>query len=168
MPRGGRRPGAGAPKGNLNALKSGRYSPRVRAVLYALVDDPTTRSVLLQVGLRGAAPRGRLRDTITDTIRLLHDRPVSDEFRARVRALLGRDDDARIARRVQSAMDSYRKGTGQSALAEGPLRRGTTPAVKPPRPPRVRYRPVLPPGPHLLGGPGGAAGSLHHPARSVR
>ena len=28
MPRGGRRPGAGAPKGNFNALRSGKYSPR--------------------------------------------------------------------------------------------------------------------------------------------
>ncbi len=29
MPRGGRRPGAGAPFGNLNAVKHGKYSPRV-------------------------------------------------------------------------------------------------------------------------------------------
>jgi hypothetical protein len=28
MPRGGRRPGAGAPKGNVNALRNGKYSPR--------------------------------------------------------------------------------------------------------------------------------------------
>src|SRR3990172_8405920 len=32
MPRGGRRQGAGAPRGNVNAIKSGRWSRRVRAL----------------------------------------------------------------------------------------------------------------------------------------
>ncbi len=36
--RGGRREGAGAPRGNTNALRSGRYSPRVRA-LEGLLED---------------------------------------------------------------------------------------------------------------------------------
>ena len=40
MPRGGRRPGAGAPKGNMNALKSGRYSPHFNAVRAALSQRP--------------------------------------------------------------------------------------------------------------------------------
>jgi len=37
MPRGGRRPGASAPKGNLNALTHGRYSPIARSLLFALL-----------------------------------------------------------------------------------------------------------------------------------
>ncbi len=39
MPRGGRRTGAGAPKGNWNGLKTGRYSPRFRQAVLALRHD---------------------------------------------------------------------------------------------------------------------------------
>ena len=34
MPRGGKRPGAGAPKGNLNAVKDGEYSKQMAIALY--------------------------------------------------------------------------------------------------------------------------------------
>ncbi len=34
MSRGGRRPGAGAPKGNLNALKDGEFSRQLTKILY--------------------------------------------------------------------------------------------------------------------------------------
>jgi hypothetical protein len=34
MPRGGKRPGAGAPSGNLNSLKNGEYSQQLRHALY--------------------------------------------------------------------------------------------------------------------------------------
>ncbi len=47
MPRGGKRPGAGAPKGNLNALKHGRHSPRARKLADSLVQLPDVRKVLL-------------------------------------------------------------------------------------------------------------------------
>ena len=50
MPRGGRRPGAGAPIGNTNVLKHGKHSRRVRAVVAALMADPEARSVLLGLG----------------------------------------------------------------------------------------------------------------------
>ena len=40
MPRGGRRPGAGAPKGNWNALSSGVRSKRLRALVLSLRHDP--------------------------------------------------------------------------------------------------------------------------------
>ena len=46
MPRGGRGPGAGAPKGNMNALKSGRYSPHFDAVRAALSQHPEVQSYL--------------------------------------------------------------------------------------------------------------------------
>ena len=39
MPRGGRRPGAGAPKGNWNNLSSGRRSTRLQALILTLRDD---------------------------------------------------------------------------------------------------------------------------------
>ena len=34
MPRGGRRPGAGAPRNNLNALKNGKFSSQMRKTLF--------------------------------------------------------------------------------------------------------------------------------------
>ena len=43
MPRGGRRPGAGAPKGNYNAFKHGRNSRRIRELAEILALVPPTR-----------------------------------------------------------------------------------------------------------------------------
>ena len=48
MPRGGKRPGAGAPKGNLNAVKTGQYSVRLRAIARALSDVPQVRDLLME------------------------------------------------------------------------------------------------------------------------
>ena len=45
--RGGRRPGAGAPRGNLNALKHGRSSYRFQQLLLALAEVPEVRELLL-------------------------------------------------------------------------------------------------------------------------
>ncbi len=47
MPRGGSRAGAGAPKGNINAIKHGRYSSHARALFTALAADPEARRILL-------------------------------------------------------------------------------------------------------------------------
>ena len=44
MPRGGRRPGAGAPKGNHNALKTGKYSKRFREAMSNLINTPEFRA----------------------------------------------------------------------------------------------------------------------------
>ena len=43
MPRGGSRPGAGAPKGNYNAFKHGRNSRRLRELAAILALVPRTR-----------------------------------------------------------------------------------------------------------------------------
>ena len=43
MPRGGRRPGAGAPKGNYNAFKHGRNSRRLQELAAILALVPRTR-----------------------------------------------------------------------------------------------------------------------------
>ena len=48
MPRGGKRPGVGAPKGNLNAVKTGQYSVRLRAIARALSDVPQVRDLLME------------------------------------------------------------------------------------------------------------------------
>jgi hypothetical protein len=56
MPRGGPRPGAGAPIGNINALRHGRYSPR----LLALLRIPLISELLLRHLPRRERPRARL------------------------------------------------------------------------------------------------------------
>ncbi len=48
MPKGGNRPGAGAPKGNLNAVKTGQYSKRLRALAKSLAEVPEVREFLLE------------------------------------------------------------------------------------------------------------------------
>ena len=54
MPRGGKRPGAGAPRGNLNALKSGRHSTQLRALADTLASIPEARSILISAARRHA------------------------------------------------------------------------------------------------------------------
>jgi hypothetical protein len=67
MPRGGRRPGAGARKGNTNALKSMNHSTRARLVYELLLIHPDKRllgQILVDNGLslpRKFTPRDRRR-----------------------------------------------------------------------------------------------------------
>ena len=71
MPRGGRRPGAGAPKRNFNAIKYGKYSNRLYLLALFLLANPVIRMFykrlcanLVKQGLslnpdpRQPAPRG--------------------------------------------------------------------------------------------------------------
>ena len=58
---GGRRPGAGAPRGNLNALKHGRYSNQMTAFTHRFARDPELRR-LLQTLARPAARHGLARE----------------------------------------------------------------------------------------------------------
>ena len=52
MPRGGKRPGAGAPGGNLNALKHGLRSQQVRELTLALAQIPVFRTYLQRLARR--------------------------------------------------------------------------------------------------------------------
>jgi hypothetical protein len=70
MPHGGKRPGAGAPKGNLNALKSGRRSRQLKIVIQALVAAPSVRRVMLQLARQDIRRNPRLRETIAALARL--------------------------------------------------------------------------------------------------
>jgi len=89
MPRGGKRPGAGAPRGNFNALKRGNHSPRVRFVLSLLrflpeareVAYPAVRRAGFYVPLPGKASRktmfnGDVRAVVDLLYPLLFDRPA--------------------------------------------------------------------------------------------
>jgi hypothetical protein len=57
--RGGKRPGAGAPKGNLNALKHGRHSAQLRALL-ALFHAPAVQDIIARLIRRQARRQRRL------------------------------------------------------------------------------------------------------------
>ena len=59
MPRGGKRPGAGAPKGNLNALKHGERSKQFARLGATIAASPKARSLLLRYADRFDAQRRR-------------------------------------------------------------------------------------------------------------
>lgn len=50
--RGGKRPGAGAPKGNMNAMKHGGYSKQFAQIGALFASDPRTREALLALAER--------------------------------------------------------------------------------------------------------------------
>jgi hypothetical protein len=55
MPRGGRRPGAGAPKGNLNALKHGERSKQFAGLGAIVARSPKAATLLLRYARRAEA-----------------------------------------------------------------------------------------------------------------
>lgn len=60
-PPGGKRPGAGAPTGNLNAFKHGRYSKGTHKIVAALLSDPELRPIVLAIARQQAPARARKR-----------------------------------------------------------------------------------------------------------
>jgi hypothetical protein len=53
MPRGGRRPGAGAPKGNFNGVRSGNHSSRMLMVYLAIINHPDPRALARELLAQG-------------------------------------------------------------------------------------------------------------------
>ena len=77
MPRGGQRPGAGAPKGNLNALKTGSRSQQLNTVIEALLASPTIRRVMLKLVQHDIRRNQRLQQAIADAVRSYRRRSIS-------------------------------------------------------------------------------------------
>jgi hypothetical protein len=71
MPRGGRRPGAGAKPGNLNALRSGAHSKQFKALIIALMAYPEIRRVLLHFSRLDQHQRDLLGQAVNRYARLL-------------------------------------------------------------------------------------------------
>ena len=71
MPRGGKRPGAGAPRGNLNALKNGSRSKQLRTLIIALMAFPQTRNALLHFSRMEQRRLDRLQKAVNGYARLL-------------------------------------------------------------------------------------------------
>ena len=107
MPRGGRRPGAGAPKGNLNALKTGARSRQLRAVLAALLIEPHTRHVMLQLARRHHLQREEFRQTIIAVAKLLNDHHLATSIKEKLEEQL----------RDRTLTEEKTQTTGQSKTA---------------------------------------------------
>jgi len=80
MPRGGPRPGAGAPRGNLNALKTGAHSKQLRAAIGALLAVPQTRRAMLALPEQKQRDTRRFRDIIFNAAKLIHDTELSESI----------------------------------------------------------------------------------------
>lgn len=61
MPRGGKRPGAGAPRGNLNGFKHGRNSQQHQKLLQLIARDPEVVAMLRERAEHNQRRANRLR-----------------------------------------------------------------------------------------------------------
>ena len=84
MQRGGRRPGAGAPKGNLNALRTGAHSKQLSATIGALLSVPETRGVMLALIEQKRRDRDRFQQIIVAAAKLIHDTELSESIRQKL------------------------------------------------------------------------------------
>ena len=76
MPRGGRRPGSGAPRGNANAATRGGASPRAYLVFAAMCLHPNNRAIvrlMRQLGIHLPGPDPDLRRVITEIYPAIFD-----------------------------------------------------------------------------------------------
>ena len=134
MPRGGRRPGAGAPKGNVNALKSGTRSPRVMAIMEALAHDEESRLVLTHLAARGEAKAGRVRELAGALVRFMYDHPVAAQLSRRL------DDVAAQAYSVHEARETDRRLAEYEQLTRRDVFTGRKLARKPLKTPQQKAR----------------------------
>ena len=73
MGRGGKRPGAGAPKGNLNGFKHGRNSQQYRQLLRLIGRDPEALSLLREMAEHHNRRTKRLRKQAEQLLAILLD-----------------------------------------------------------------------------------------------
>jgi len=123
MPRGGRRPGAGAPKGNLNALKTGQYSKQFAQVGALLANDPKVREALLGIARKYGVRRQKSTEIAALLLTRLYKRA---EQRAGPNGLnlgLAVDDRDSIIRTLgsgaQSAIQKAHEGQGNTENSHG-------------------------------------------------
>lgn len=74
MPRGGRRPGAGAPKGNVNAFKTGKTSRQYQRMLEIVQQDPEMVRLLREVALGNEKRAARRRRYALSVLKQVLDR----------------------------------------------------------------------------------------------
>ena len=79
MPRGGFRKGAGAPRGNLNALKSGRYSAQLDAAFRAVAGREDIRPIFLAIMKKRRQDSMRFQALVIATAKLVHNARLTPE-----------------------------------------------------------------------------------------
>ena len=123
MPRGGRRPGAGAPKGNFNGLKGGAYSRRMRFALATLLSVPEYRQVVRLLHTAGEQAHRDFTELVLASTRMLYDRP----FRQELRVLVDRAATDYINRvgpdSARKAIRSYQRQLGVDDILKNPAGR---------------------------------------------
>ena len=88
--RGGRRPGAGAPAGNLNALKTGARSRQLRAFVTAMLGAPETRHMLERLIRMDQRRRDQLADALAYYAQLVRRSPPGNPRRRSIKEIRGR------------------------------------------------------------------------------
>jgi hypothetical protein len=73
MPRGGKRPGAGAPRGNLNGFKHGRNSQQHRQLVRLIARDPEALGLLREMAEHHNRRTKRLRKQAEQLLAILLD-----------------------------------------------------------------------------------------------
>jgi len=82
MPRGGRRPGAGAPKRNFNALKTGKHSQRMYLLALYLLANLIKQGLSLNPDPRQPAPRGFIGVFVDGKCRCLYLAPKNKKIQS--------------------------------------------------------------------------------------
>jgi hypothetical protein len=91
MPRGGKRPGAGAPKGNLNALKHGRHSTQLLAFTYLLLRSPAGRKIMSRLTQETARGGNALHKSTRQMARRIEQKSIRQELHRRIQEILEKD-----------------------------------------------------------------------------
>ncbi len=125
MPRGGRRPGAGAPKGNFNAVTTGNNSPRLLMVYLAVLRHPDWKALAYEIYEGGFFPpptykfNEDIRGVVDYLWRRWFDSPQAEQSKAikaapkirrprpstRQRQLQRRAEQLRLIRRAKKLLD---------------------------------------------------------------
>ena len=79
MPRGGRRPGAGAPKGNWNALSSGHRSKRLQTLVLTLRDDPQFVVVYRLLMAASSRKQRQAKQSMRDIVEAMADAAIREK-----------------------------------------------------------------------------------------
>jgi hypothetical protein len=95
MPRGhgspperGFRKGAGAPRGNLNAIKSGRYSAQLDAAFQAAVSREDIRPIFLAILEKRRRDNMRFQALVIATAKLVHNANLTPDIVRKMLAFL--------------------------------------------------------------------------------
>ena len=86
---GGRRPGAGAPKGNLNGFKHGRRSRQLADAVMFFAGNPATRATFMALANRYQLKQEKAEDLVTRTLVSFVTRGIRIENEEQARAIMG-------------------------------------------------------------------------------